>query len=227
MQTIRDRLTAVRQRIDAAALRAHRDPGGIRLLAVSKTRPAADLRLAHEAGQQAFGESYLQEALRKQSELADLPLEWHFIGGIQSNKTSAIAEHFQWVHGLCDLRHARRLSSQRPAGMGPLDCCIQVNVSGEATKNGVAPAELASLAQAVSTLPGLRLRGLMALPAPTPDERQQRRAFLRVRQLFDSLRKAGLTLDTLSMGMSADLEAAVAEGATIVRIGTAIFGPRD
>ena len=226
MQTIRDRLTAVRQRIDAAALRADRDPGGIRLLAVSKTRPAADLRLAHAAGQQAFGESYLQEALRKQSELANLPLEWHFIGGIQSNKTSAIAEHFQWVHGLCDLRHARRLSSQRPASMGPLDCCIQVNVSGEVTKNGVTPAELPSLAQAVSTLPGLRFRGLMALPAPTPDERQQRQAFLRVRQLFDSLRRAGMTLDTLSMGMSDDLEAAVAEGATIVRIGTAIFGPR-
>ena len=174
----------------------------------------------------AFGESYVQEALEKQTALSDLSLEWHFIGRIQSNKTPAIARHFQWVHGVGDLQHALRLDARRPDGYGPLDICLQVNVSAEATKGGVDPASVAPLADAVAALPRLRLRGLMALPAPTPDDRRQRDAFRRVRELFETLKERGLPLDTLSMGMSDDLEAAIAEGATIVRIGTAIFGPR-
>ncbi|TAK88687.1 MAG: YggS family pyridoxal phosphate-dependent enzyme, partial [Aquabacterium sp.] len=183
---------------------------------------------AHACGLAAFGENYLQEALDKIAALDDLRpvLEWHFIGGLQSNKTRPVAEHFDWAHAVDRLKIAQRLSEQRPAGLPPLNVCIQVNVSGEASKGGVAPAEAAALAQAVHALPRLRLRGLMALPAPADSFDEQRRPLHAVHELFDSLRALGLPLDTLSMGMSADLEAAVAEGATILRIGSAIFGSR-
>jgi hypothetical protein len=198
----------------------------VRLLAVSKTRPAEDIRALYAAGQRAFGENYVQEAEAKMAELADLAIEWHHVGRIQSNKTRALAEHFHWAHGITDEEQARRLSRQRPARLPPLDVCIQVNVSNEATKAGVASAKLQPLAQAVAALPNLRLRGLMAIPEPAPDLATQRRPFRDLREMFDRLRAAGLEIDTLSMGMSDDLEAAVLEGATIVRVGTALFGPR-
>ncbi|MCL5059772.1 MAG: YggS family pyridoxal phosphate-dependent enzyme [Candidatus Thermoplasmatota archaeon] len=221
-----ERLHAVQTRIADAAAEAGRDPAAVRLLAVSKTFGDAAVRALADAGQRAFGENYVREALEKQAVLRDLPLEWHFIGPIQSNKTRAIAGHFSWVHSVDRLKIAERLSAQRPAGLPPLQACIEVNVSGEASKGGVAPAELPALAAAVAKLPGLQLRGLMAIPAPTPDVAAQRAAFRRVRELFDDLRARGYALDTLSMGMSADLEAAILEGATIVRIGTALFGER-
>ena len=196
----------------------------MRLLAVSKTRPAADVRALFEAGQRAFGENYVQEAEAKMAELADLGIEWHHIGRIQGNKTRAIAERFQWAHGVTDEQQARRLSRQRPANLPPLDVCIQVNVSNEATKAGVAIPTLEPLARAVAALPNLRLRGLMAIPAPAADLAAQREPFARLRRLAAELDIP--SLDTLSMGMSDDLEAAIAEGATLVRIGTALFGPR-
>ncbi|QJD29861.1 YggS family pyridoxal phosphate-dependent enzyme [Methylococcus geothermalis] len=217
-------LQAVRRRIRAAELASGRPEGSVRLLAVSKTQPAGVLREAYGFGQREFGENYLQEAAEKQDSLADLDIVWHFIGPIQSNKTRPIAERFDWVHGIDRLKIAQRLSDQRPEEMAPLNVCIQVNLGGEATKSGVAPGGLADLAHAVAALPRLRLRGLMAIPAPTGDVREQRAVFRRMRELL-----AGLSmpeLDTLSMGMSNDLEAAVAEGATLVRIGTAIFGRR-
>jgi pyridoxal phosphate enzyme (YggS family) len=220
------RLNAVRARIARAAAGAGRDAAAVRLLAVSKTFDWPAVRALAEAGQHAFGENYLQEALEKQAALRDLPLEWHFIGPIQSNKTRPIAEQFSWVHSIDRLKIAERLSAQRPAGLPPLQVCIEVNVSGEASKGGVAPAELPALADAVAGLPRLKLRGLMAIPAPTPDEVAQRAAFRQVREQLDALRARGHALDTLSMGMSADLEAAILEGATIVRIGTALFGER-
>ncbi|WP_324779415.1 YggS family pyridoxal phosphate-dependent enzyme [Thiobacillus sedimenti] len=220
------RLQAVRARIAAAAAAAMRDPAGVTLLAVSKTFGAAAVRELAACGQLAFGENYLQEAQAKQAALADLPLAWHFIGPIQSNKTRPIAENFAWVHSVDRLKIAERLSAQRPPGLPPLQVCIEVNVSGEASKGGVAPAALPALAGAVAKLPGLHLRGLMAIPAPTADAAAQREAFRQVRELFDDLRARGHGLDTLSMGMSADLEAAIQEGATIVRIGTALFGKR-
>ncbi len=204
MSTIAENIAKVAARIREAAQAAGRDPATVGLLAVSKTKPAAAVREAHAAGLRDFGENYLQEALGKQAELADLPLNWHFIGPIQSNKTRPIAEHFQWVHSVDRLKIAQRLSEQRPAGLPPLNVCLQVNVSGEASKSGCAPEDLPALAEAVKQLPNLRLRGLMAIPAPTD-----------------------LGLDTLSMGMSDDLEAAIGEGATWVRIGTALFGARD
>jgi len=194
------------------------------LLAVSKTKPASDLREAFSAGLRDFGENYLQEALGKQTELSDLPLIWHFIGPIQSNKTRAIAENFAWVHSVDRLKIAQRLSEQRPADLPPLNICIQVNVSGEASKSGCTPEDLPALAQAISALPNLRLRGLMAIPEPTEDSDEQNAAFAAVRTLQDQL---NLPLDTLSMGMSHDLEAAIAQGATWVRIGTALFGARN
>jgi len=197
---------------------------GIGLLAVSKTQPATAIRSAFASGQHDFGENYLQEALAKQAELADLPLIWHFIGPIQSNKTRAIAEHFAWVHSVDRLKVAQRLAEQRPAGLAPLNICLQVNISDEASKSGCNPDELPELARAICKLPNLRLRGLMAIPGATPDTDQQRAAFARLRALRDSL---DLPLDCLSMGMSEDLEAAVAEGANWVRIGSAIFGARD
>ena len=227
MHSISARLAAVNKRIEEAAIRAGRNPAGIRLVAASKTRPPSDLHLAFAAGQRAFGENYLQEALEKQEALADLPLEWHFMGRLQSNKTRAIASHFSWVHSVSNLKHARRLGEQRPPTLPPLNVCLQVNISDEESKDGIGLEALPALAAAVAGLPRLRLRGLMALPAPTSDERVQRAAFKRLRELQQALISDGLALDTLSMGMSDDLEAAIAEGATIVRIGTAIFGPRS
>ena len=224
MSTIADNIALVSSRMCAAALAAQRDEHSVQLLAVSKTKPAEALREAYAAGLRDFGENYLQEALGKQLELADLPLIWHFIGPIQSNKTRAIAEHFAWVHSVDRLKIAQRLSEQRPADLPPLNICIQVNVSGEASKSGCAPEDLPALAQAISALPNLRLRGLMAIPEPTEDSDEQNAAFAAVRTLQDQL---NLPLDTLSMGMSHDLEAAIAQGATWVRIGTALFGARN
>ncbi|MCU1741339.1 MULTISPECIES: YggS family pyridoxal phosphate-dependent enzyme [unclassified Pseudomonas] len=224
MTTIADNITTVAARIAAAAQAAGRDSASIGLLAVSKTKPAAAVREAHAAGLRDFGENYLQEALGKQAELTDLPLCWHFIGPIQSNKTRAIAEHFDWVHSVDRLKIAQRLSEQRPADLAPLNICIQVNVSGEASKSGCTPADLPALTAAISALPNLKLRGLMAIPEPTEERAEQDAAFATVRTLQDSL---NLPLDTLSMGMSHDLESAIAQGATWVRIGTALFGARD
>ena len=227
MTTIASNLQAVRNAIAAAAAGANRVPGDIVLLAVSKTFPPEAMREAYHAGQTSFAESYVQEALEKIVALDDLPIEWHFIGPIQSNKTRAIAENFAWVHGVGRLKIAERLSVQRPQNLPPLNVCLQVNVSGENSKSGVAPDEVAGLAQAVARLPQLRLRGLMAVPAPEEGLTAQRKPFAQLRELLQRLNAQGMALDTLSMGMSHDLEAAVLEGATIVRIGTAIFGKRD
>lgn len=224
MSTIAENIAKVRERIREAAQASQRDSATIGLLAVSKTKPAAAIREAHAAGVRDFGENYLQEALGKQLELADLDLTWHFIGPIQSNKTKPIAEHFAWVHSVDRLKIAERLAAQRPAGLPPLNICLQVNVSGEASKSGCTPEELPALAQAVTQLPQLRLRGLMTIPEPSDDPAEQHAAFARLRELRDRLDPG---LDSLSMGMSHDLEAAIAEGATWVRIGTALFGARD
>lgn len=226
MTTISTNLQAVRVRIAAAAQLAGRAVEDIRLLAVSKTFPPERIREAALAGQIAFGENYLQESLGKIAALADLGLEWHFIGPLQSNKTRPVAEHFSWVHGIERLKIAERLSAARGAARPPLQVCIQVNVSGEASKSGVSPGEAAALAHAVAGLPNLRLRGLMAIPEPTDDMPLVRQRFAMLRELLEALNKAGMALDTLSMGMSHDLEAAILEGATIVRVGTAIFGER-
>lgn len=226
-QQIAEQLQAVRGRIAAAAHSAGRDPTGIRLLAVSKTFPPEDLRAAQAAGQDCFGESYLNEALPKIAALTEPAPEWHFIGPLQSNKTRRIAELFTWVHSLDRLKLAQRLSAQRPKDLPPLNLCIQINISGEASKSGLNPEELPALAPAVAALPRLRLRGLMAIPAPTEDVCAQRASFRRLREALEGLNAQGLALDTLSMGMSNDLEAAIAEGATIVRIGSAVFGARD
>ncbi|MFP6848366.1 MAG: YggS family pyridoxal phosphate-dependent enzyme [Pseudomonas sp.] len=224
MSTIAENIAKVGVRIREAAQASQRDCASIGLLAVSKTKPAAAVREAFAAGSEDFGENYLQEALDKQLELHDLPLTWHFIGPIQSNKTKPIAEHFSWVHSVDRLKIAERLSAQRPTNLPALNICLQVNVSGEASKSGCSPEELTALAQAVTQLPNLRLRGLMTIPEPTDDPVEQRAAFARLRELQQGL---NLNLDTLSMGMSHDLEAAIAEGATWVRIGTALFGARD
>ena len=224
MSTIAGNIALVEARIRDAALAVQRDVTSVHLLAVSKTKPAAALREAYAAGLRDFGENYLQEARAKQVELADLPLSWHFIGPIQSNKTRDIAEHFAWVHSVDRLKIAQRLSEQRPANLPPLNICIQVNVSGEASKSGCTPADLPALAAAISALPRLKLRGLMAIPEPTEDRAEQDAAFATVRTLQESL---NMGLDTLSMGMSHDLESAIAQGATWVRIGTALFGARD
>jgi len=221
-----DRLRAVRGRIRAAELRFQRPPVSVRLLAVSKTQPAAAIAAMAAAGQTCFGENYVQEALAKMVELAALEVEWHFIGPIQTNKTRSIAEHFAWVHSLDRLKIAERLSAQRPEPLPPLNVCLQVNIDQESTKHGLDVAEVGEVAAAVAALPGLRLRGLMAIPAPTADFAAQRQPFARLRVLWEQLIAAGLALDTLSMGMSDDLEAAIAEGATLVRVGTALFGPR-
>jgi pyridoxal phosphate enzyme (YggS family) len=220
-------------RIARAAERAGRDPAAIALLAVSKAQSAAALAEAARAGQNAFGENYAQEALDKMQAVTELlggararALEWHFIGPLQSNKTRMVAERFAWVHSLERPKIARRLSDQRPAQLAPLAVLIQVNVSGEASKSGVAPEDAPALAREVAHLPHLRLRGLMCVPEPSDDQRLQRARFRALRELLERLRAQGLALDTLSMGMSGDLEAAIAEGATLVRIGTAIFGER-
>ena len=226
MTTISEHLQAIRYRIAATEHDAGRVPGSVSLLAVSKTQPAGALREAFQAGQSAFGESYLQEALDKMSALSDLPLEWHFIGPIQSNKTRLIAEHFEWVHGVDRLKIAHRLDEARPHRLPPLNVCVQVNVSDEPSKSGCQPQDALVLAQAVKALPRLRLRGLMTIPAPTADPAEQRTQFARLRELYEILLYEGLEPDTLSMGMSDDFPAAIAEGATMIRIGSAIFGPR-
>ena len=226
MATIGTNLQAVRRRIADAARACGRDPGDIRLLAVSKTFGAEAVAAANSHEQRAFGENYVQEAVEKITALANPELEWHYIGPIQSNKTRLIAENFAWAHSVDRATIAARLSAARPAGLPPLQICIEVNIGGEDTKSGVAPADALLLARAVSVLPRLKLRGLMAIPPASGDSAQQRRYFAAVRQLKDRLADAGIALDTLSMGMSADLEAAIAEGATLVRVGTAIFGER-
>jgi len=228
MASIEATLQQVRARIAHACISVGRPVQSVTLLAVSKTFGATAVRAAQAAGQRAFGENYVQEALAKMDALADLRsgIEWHLIGPLQANKTAVVAAAFDWVHSVDRLRIAERLSARHPSGRPPLQICIQVNVSGEANKAGVAPAELPALARAVAALPGLKLRGLMAIPEPAPDFEAQRLPHRRLRQLLDELRADGLALDTLSIGMSADLEAAVAEGATIVRVGTAIFGAR-
>ena len=219
-------LQAVLRRIEHAAAAAGRNPASVQLLAVSKTWPPACIEEAFRAGQRAFGENQEQEAVRKIAALEHLPIEWHFIGPVQSNKTRGIAEHFAWLHSLDREKVARRLSDQRPDRRPPLMVCIQINVSGEATKGGISPEQAPAFARYVSKLPRLELRGLMAIPAPTDDPAVQRSQFRRVHEVFVQLRQQGLALDTLSMGMSDDLEAAIMEGATLVRVGTAIFGPR-
>ena len=226
MTSIADNLQAVTARIAKACAAAGRDAAGVSLLAVAKTWPAAAVREAAACGQRAFGENYVQEGLAKIEALADLGLEWHFIGPLQSNKTRPVAEHFAWVHGVDRLKIAERLAAQRPRHLPPLQVCVQVNVSGEETKSGVAPEAAPALCQAVAGLAGLRLRGLMAIPEPTDDIPLARSRFALLRHLRDDLTGAGLVLDTLSMGMSADLETAILEGATMVRVGTAIFGNR-
>lgn len=227
MTTIADRLQAVKARIHAAEHNAGRAADSVSLLAVSKAHPASSLREAYEAGQRLFGENYLQEALSKQQALGDLDIEWHFIGPIQSNKTQAIAQHFSWVHGVDRLKIAERLHAARPADAAPLNICLQVNISHELSKSGVMPEELETLAMAVQGFPHLKLRGLMAIPAPTSDIELQHKQFRMVRELYTRLTAQGYALDTLSMGMSEDYGPAIAEGATIVRIGSAIFGPRS
>ncbi|MGB8517097.1 MAG: YggS family pyridoxal phosphate-dependent enzyme [Gallionella sp.] len=226
MTTIASNLQAVRVAIAAAALDFGRAESDIMLLAVSKNFPAEAIRAAYHAGQGRFAENYAQEACDKITVLRDLPLEWHFIGPIQSNKTRLIAENFAWVHSVDRLKIAERLSAQRPMHLPPLQICLQVNISDEASKSGVAPTELAALAMQIAHLPNLQLRGLMAVPAPSDDMAIQREAFAALRKLRDELDNAGLHVDTLSMGMSHDYPAAIAEGATMVRIGTAIFGKR-
>ena len=231
MTTIPANLQAVTQRIAVACVAARRDPATVRLLAVSKTWPAGCLREAAAAGQQAFGESYVQEALPKIAELVDQEIEWHFIGPLQSNKTRPVAENFAWVHSVERLKIAERLAAQRPSPLPPLNVCVEVNVSGEASKSGCTPDEAPALCHAVAKLPNLKLRGLMAIPEPGSANEEKsalaRRHFAAVRALYDRLNGDGLELDTLSMGMSHDLEAAIMEGATIVRVGTAIFGERN
>lgn len=226
MVSIANNLQAVRARIDKAASASGRNADDIYLLAVSKTWPGEYVRAAATAGQRAFGENYVQEGVEKVVELRDLALDWHFIGPLQSNKTRIVAEHFDWVHSLDRLKIGERLSSQRPPELGPLNVCIQVNVSGEASKSGCSPADLPALARALTQLPRLRLRGLMAIPAPTDDPAAQRAPLAELARLQSRLNADGFGLDTLSMGMSHDLEAAVFEGSTMLRIGTAIFGDR-
>ncbi|MYM38922.1 YggS family pyridoxal phosphate-dependent enzyme [Duganella qianjiadongensis] len=230
MSLIPHNLQAIAATIVAAAQESGRPAASVQLLAVSKTFGADAVLEAVAAGQRAFGENYLQEGvdkIRAVQEAGATALEWHFIGPIQSNKTRPIAEHFDWVHTVEREKIAQRLSEQRPAGLAPLQICLQVNISGEASKSGVTPQELSALAHKVAALPNLTLRGLMAIPEPVEDYAQQRAAFAALRALYQQLRAEGLALDTLSMGMSADLRAAIVEGATIVRVGSAIFGSRN
>jgi pyridoxal phosphate enzyme (YggS family) len=226
MTMIEINLQTVRARIAAACHSARRAPGDVTLLAVSKTFGADVVSQAYAAGQTAFGENYIQEAVQKINQLRHLPLQWHCIGPIQSNKTRLIAEHFDWVHTIDRLKTAQRLSEQRPAALAPLQVCIQVNVDAGATKSGVLVQDALALAQQVATLHRLRLRGVMSIPEPAADFASACRVFLKVKDVFDALNAAGLALDTLSMGMSADLEAAIHSGSTLVRVGSAIFGGR-
>lgn len=226
--TIRDNIQTIGERIRAAEQRFRRKASSVQLLAVSKKHPSASIREAIDAGQTCFGENYVQEMVEKAAELANdnSNLEWHFIGPIQSNKTRLIASTARWVHSVDSLKIAQRLSEQKPADAPDINICLQVNISNEISKSGVQPEELAALASQIAALPGIRLRGLMAIPAPEQDFAQQRAVFAQVRALQEDLVAQGFTLDTLSMGMTDDMEAAIAEGATIVRIGTAIFGTR-
>ena len=231
MTLISERLQTVQANIaQAMTMRGSQDivnqSGEVILLAVSKAQPAESLRLAYAAGQRLFGENYLQEALNKQVELNDLNIEWHFIGPIQSNKTQPIAQHFDWVHGVDRLKIAQRLNDARPANLGALQICLQINISGEDSKSGIDPSELVPLANAIQQMPNLKLRGLMTIPEPTSDENLQRKRFTQMRELLENLNKNGHGLDTLSMGMSSDYALAIEEGATIVRVGSAIFGAR-
>ena len=226
MNNMRKNLNRVREQIVQAASACKREPDSILLLAVSKKKPASDIRQAWELGQRNFGENYLQEALQKMEELKDLDITWHFIGAIQSNKTRNIAEAFDWVHCIDRAKIARRLSEQRPPDLGPLNVCIQVNIDHESSKAGIELAELPELANAIHQLPGIRLRGLMTIPAPQESFELQRSAFTKLANALESLRQQGIDCDTLSMGMTQDMEAAIAEGSTLVRIGTAIFGER-
>lgn len=226
MTTIAQRLAQVHDRINTVVRSAGRPDGCVQLLAVAKTQPLSAIQEAIAAGQTAFGESYVQEALLKITALRGTAMQWHFIGPIQSNKTADIAAHFDWVHSVDRLKIAQRLNEQRPAALPPLQVCLQINISGESSKSGIAPADALALAKSINSLPRLQLRGLMAIPAPAVDIESQRQPFRRLHEVFDSLCAAGMQLDTLSMGMTDDLEAAILEGATIVRIGTAIFGPR-
>lgn len=234
MTSIKTNLESVLERISTAAKAVGRSSSDIQLLAVSKTFPASDVRLAHEAGQKAFGENYVQEGVGKIAELQDLrsQLEWHFIGPLQSNKTKDVAENFDWVHSIDRLKIAQRLNDQRPSSLPSLNVCVQVNISGEASKSGVEPSEVKSLCQSIAQMPRLRLRGLMSIPEPTDSEAQQRADHKKLLDIFQTIKNdpelqlENIQLDTLSMGMSSDMAAAIAEGSTMVRIGTAIFGKR-
>lgn len=226
MNNLRERLIQIHARIARACAAASRSPESVQLLAVSKTFDAQAVREAARAGQHRFGENYLQEALAKQLELADLGLEWHFIGPVQSNKTAELAVHFDWVHGVDRLKIAQRLSAARPAARTPLNVCVQVNISDEVSKSGCRPDQALTLCSEIATLPGLRLRGLMAIPAPPTPGADAQQPFRALRELFEQIRAQGLPLDTISAGMSDDLEAAIAQGSTLVRVGSAIFGTR-
>ena len=226
MIRVTENLRKIRDLLDDAAVEAGRDPGSVQLLAVSKKQPVTSIREAADAGQRAFGENFVQEGVEKIRAVGRSDLTWHFIGHLQSNKTRAVAEYFDWVHTIETLRVARRLSEQRPPALGPLQVCLQVNVDAEDSKSGMSPGEVPALARAVGALPNLRLRGLMCLPAVREDFRAQRKPFATLRKLADTLRREGIDLDTLSMGMTGDFRAAIFEGATIVRIGTAVFGER-
>ena len=227
MPKIRDKLQIIGTEIDKSITEFQRSKNSVELLAVSKRHPAEVIREAFEAGQKSFGENYVQELVEKSQALADLDIDWHFIGPLQSNKTKYIAEIASWVHTIDRLKIAQRLNDQRPESMPPLNVCIQINISEEPSKSGVTPENIPELAKEIAALPHLNLRGLMAIPAPESDFEKQRETFAKVYSLKESLNKCGYHLDTLSMGMSGDMKAAIAEGATIVRIGTAIFGTRD
>ncbi len=227
MQNIENNLNDIRMQIEAAAIASHRNSNDISLLAVSKRKPVEDIRLAYSCGQRDFGENYLQEAQQKMEALSDLDINWHFIAAIQSNKTRPIAEAFDWVHCIDRFKIAKRLSDQRPATMPALNVCIQVNVEQEASKSGITLNEVNALAGQIAELPNLKLRGLMAIPTPQDDNEAQRKPFAQLRQALEQLNEKGFDCDTLSMGMTHDMSAAIAEGATLVRIGTAIFGERS
>ncbi len=226
MTDISQRYQTILDKIKQAEIQYQREPNSVKLIAVSKTKPAKMIREMASLGQQAFGENYLQEAIGKQDELSDLDLQWHFIGHIQSNKTKDITQHFDWVHGVDRFKIAKRLSDQRSDQKSPIDICLQVNLEAELTKSGISPEHAVDLAQQVSTLPNIRLRGLMAIPSPNNSFSVQRRLFMQLRKLLEQINQSGLKLDTLSMGMTDDMEAAIAEGATHIRIGTALFGAR-
>ncbi|NCF25587.1 MAG: YggS family pyridoxal phosphate-dependent enzyme [Gammaproteobacteria bacterium] len=227
MIRVTENLRIIRDLLAETAVEAGRRPGDVHLLAVSKKQPLEKIVEAAAAGQLDFGENIVQEGIEKVTKLAEKGLCWHFIGHLQSNKTRPVAEHFDWVHSVDTIKTARRLSEQRPESLGDLNVCIQVNIDEEASKSGVPPSDVAELARTIAGLPRLRLRGLMCLPAVRDSLDEQRAPFARTRELAESLAREGLVMDTLSMGMSADFRAAIMEGATIVRIGTAVFGPRD